>query len=336
MPSRKIPFCDLSRANAPLQDDFARAFARVCDTGWFLRGPETIAFEEEWAAFCGQSFCVSCNSGTDALTLAALALEMRVARVQANTLALTAIGLMRGGATIEITDIGVDGRSIGRGADRVPVLLYGRAPGPGESDCVVFDAAHAHGWRPPAHAVACWSFYPTKSLGALGDGGAVTTNDRDLAKIMRALIGADDRLRDARQITSRMDEVQAAILRVKLARLPEWLEERRAIAARYREMLPLSTIPIGGDEGDLHHLFVVRTPGRNALQTHLAGRGVETKVHFPDPLHTQKAHWARPGVTLPVAEDWAASILTLPCYPGLREAEIQRVCECIAEWRPAD
>lgn len=180
------------------------------DSTIYLRGPQTAAFEEKWAAYCGQKHCVTCNSGTDALTLAAAALEMAQAKVQANTLSLTAIGLERGGSKVVVADVDSSGRCCVADSQVVPVLLYGRVPSEAETSSVLFDAAHAHGWKPPSHATACWSFYPTKSLGALGDGGAVTTNDAQLAQAMRAISGQDDQFHSKRQITSRMDEVQAS------------------------------------------------------------------------------------------------------------------------------
>lgn len=330
--AERIPFCDLTRALQPLRPAIDAAAARVVDSGWFLRGPEVQAFEREWAAYCGQDHCVSCGSGTDALTIAALALDIRAARVQANTIPLTATGLRQAGVRIALADVDDGGRMPAPGADGVPVLLYGRSPSAGETGCTLFDAAHAHGWKPPRHAVACWSFYPTKTLGALGDAGAVTTNDRHLAQIMMDLCGRDDRLRDGRQITSRMDEIQAAILRLKLTRLDAWLAERRRIAAAYLARLPPGIAATAALDDSLHHLFVIRTPRRDALLDHLRAHGIEAKIHFPEPLHRLKAAWSDPAASLPGAEAWCASVLSLPCYPGLRDDEIERVAEVVAAW----
>lgn len=306
--------------------------ANVVARGWFLRGPEVQAFEREWAAYCGQAYCVSCGSGTEALTIATLALGLKTARVQANTLPLTAIGLSQGGARIAVCEIDDDGRPNAPDSDTVPVLLYGRLPSPAEATCTLFDAAHAHGWKPPSHAVACWSFYPTKSLGAFGDAGAVTTNDPRLAEIMVALCGRDDRLRDGRQITSRMDEIQAAVLRLKLKNLDGWLTERRRLAALYAERLPEAVRPVASVEESLHHLFVIRIAGRDALAEHLQRHGIETKVHFPVPLHRQAAPWGGAAAALARAEAWCESVLSLPCYPGLRDDEVIRTCERIESW----
>jgi dTDP-4-amino-4,6-dideoxygalactose transaminase len=324
-----IPFCDLARSGAAIRADIDAAIARVIDSGWYLRGRETAAFEEEWADYCGQRHCVACNSGTDALTLAAGGFEMRRAEVQANTLALTAIGLHLGGAEVTIADVGEDGRLARVTPESVPVLLFGRLPSPAESDAILFDAAHAHGWRPPAHASACWSFYPTKTLGALGDAGAVTTNDEGLAQAMRDLAGRDDRFYGARQITSRIDEIQAAVLRVKLRRLDGWLDERRAIAGWYRSRLPGSIVPVSRAEGDLQHLFVVRAGDRDGLAQRLEDSGVETKVHFPLPLHRLAGPWRSEGPDLPNADLWCGEILSLPCFPGLTRQEVDRVCAVI-------
>jgi len=327
--AEKLVFCDLKRALAPIRREIDDAIRRTLDRGWFLRGPEIEAFEEEWAAYCGQPYAVCCNSGTDALTIAAAALELKTVAVQANTLPLTAIGLQRGGSAVRLVDAGPDGRLAREGKDAVPVLLYGRPPAPHEARAVLFDAAHAHGWKPPPHAAAAWSFYPTKSLGALGDGGAVTTADRHLAQMMRNLCGRDDLLHDRRQITSRMDEAQAAVLRVKLKYLDEWLAERQDIGAQYQKRLAGTRLTVDGPS--LYHLFVIRLERRDELAIFLAERNIETKVHWPTPLHRLNGDWAHSGA-YPGAEDWCSTVLTLPCYPGLKASEVDAVCDGILDW----
>jgi dTDP-4-amino-4,6-dideoxygalactose transaminase len=320
-----IDFCDLRRALPPIISDIQRAANQVVERGWFLRGREVAAFEEEWAAYCGQTYCVTCNSGTDALSLAAMALGLAEAEVQANTLPLTAVGLQRGSAKVTVREIGEDGRLEQITPLSVPVLLYGRSPSAAEGEAKLFDAAHAHGWRPPKHATACWSFYPTKSLGAFGDAGAVTTNDADVAMQMRELSGLDDKLYSGRQLTSRMDELQAAVLRVKLRHLDEWISERRRIAAHYFENLPKTVVPVGV-EADLQHLFVVRCDHRDELASHLLRAGIGTKVHFPTPLQHLDAAWKDPTGAFPIADRWCDTVLSLPCYPGLTATEIDRIC----------
>jgi dTDP-4-amino-4,6-dideoxygalactose transaminase len=201
-----------------------------------------------------------------------------------------------------------------------------------ELNAQLFDAAHAHGWKPPAHAVACWSFYPTKTLGALGDGGAVTTNDAGLAELMVALSGRDDGFRDKRQITSRMDELQAAVLRVKLPCLDQWLIERRWIAREYDTRLTANVSSVSKDPRDLHHLYVVRAPRRDELMSYLRAKHIDTKVHWSEPLYRMSAAWADKPEGFGRTESWCNSILSLPCYPGLTESEIARICDAVSEF----
>jgi dTDP-4-amino-4,6-dideoxygalactose transaminase len=331
-----VVFCDLNRSLRPIRSDIEAALQHVLDSGWFLRGSEVRAFEEEWAAFCGQDFCVACNSGTDALTLAAMAAGIAVAEIQANTLPLTAVGLQRAGCKIDGQEISADGRLDEITPRSVPVLLYGRAPASIEINARLFDAAHAHGWKPPRHAIACWSFYPTKSLGALGDAGAVTTNDKHLADEMRDLSGRDDGFYQDRQITSRMDEMQAAVLRVKLRHLEGWIAERRRIASLYKKSLPEHVEVVSTAPNDLHHLFIVRSESRDALGAHLREKRIMTRVHYPMPLHRQNASWGNAHADFPQADRWCDTVLSLPCYPGLTDSEVNRICEEISRFHPSD
>ena len=323
-----IPFLDLTRVSASQRSDLDRAIAGCLDRGVYLRGPETSAFEEEWAEFCGQRHAVACNSGTDALSLAAAALRLRSATVTAVTLPLTAVGLHRGGATVSLADVDNEGWPLTAVADEVPVLLHGRLPKASMAPAALYDAAHAHGWRPPRASAAAWSFYPTKTLGALGDAGAITTDDDGLADTMRDLAGRDDVLRDRRQITSRIDEVQAAVLRVRLRLLPAWLDERAAIARRYDSALAPHGVTLPGES--LHHLYVIRVPDRDGLQRSLSDAGIGSKAHWPASLDALDGPWIR-SPTLPGARRWAAEVLSLPCYPGLTEPEVDRVSTRVIE-----
>jgi len=215
------------------------------------------------------------------------------------------------------------------GPDAVPVLIFGQLPRPDECPAQLYDAAHAHGWKPPTGSVAAWSCYPTKTLGALGDAGAITTNDAALAEEMRELCGRDDQFHDRRQLTSRIDEIQAAVLRVKLKHLDNWLSERREIGAHYEKRLGALGITLGGPS--LHHLYVIRVVGRDRLADFLDHRGIGAKVHWSIPLHRVCGPWASKG-EYPQAEDWCASVLSLPCFPGLRPDEIDRVCDAVEDW----
>ncbi len=327
-----VPFCDLSRVTATIRADLDSAIARCIDRSWYLRGPETNHFEEEWATYCGQQHAVVCNSGTDALSLAALALSLKSVSIQSNTLPLTGLGLHRCGAEVIIRDVDENGAllpNLAKETDNVPVLMYGRLPTLDADTYRLYDAAHAHGWKPPTRSMAAWSFYPTKTLGALGDAGAVTTNDASLAEEMRLLCGRDDRMQDGRQLTSRIDEIQAAVLRVKLRHLDEWLAERQKIAAAYDHAFGGSTLPLEGQS--LHHLYVVRLPERDASIAFLKSRGIESKVHWQTPLHRLPGPWSSPS-EYPNSEKWCESVLSLPCFPGLKADEIDRVSAAILEW----
>ena len=325
-----VPFCDLARALSPIRCDIDRAIARCIDRSVFLRGPEARAFEAEWAAYCGAAFAICCNSGTDALTIAARALELSTAAIPATTLPLTGIGLHRGGTSVTLADIGPDGWIEDGHPDAVPVLMHGMLPPLRAQPAALYDAAHAHGWK-PGRAVAAWSFYPTKTLGALGDAGAVTTDDADVARALEALCGRDDRIRRPDQFTTRIDELQAAVLRVKLRHLDEWLEQRREIAAHYSRALGDLPLTLPAPAASLHHLYAIRVEGRDDLQRFLAEQGVETKAHWPRSLDALDGPWHRASST-DQARTWCDRTLSLPCFPGLRTDEIDRVCDLIGRW----
>ena len=324
-----ILFCDLARANKPLQQDIERAISSCIDLSSFLRGSQTNAFEDEWADYCGQSYAVCCNSGTDALALAASALSLARVTVQANTLPLTAIGLHLGGASVHVGEVSESGKIMSAGPDHVPVLMFGRLPDPIDPVYDLYDAAHAHGWKPPVSSVAAWSFYPTKTLGAFGDAGAITTNDRELAKVIKDLCGRDDQLRNRRQITSRIDEIQAAVLRVKLRYLDEWLLQRAEIGQYYDQRLKRYGITLDGVS--LHHLYAIRVEHRDELMAFMKSQGVETKIHWAQPLSKIEGPWHASG-DYQNAEAWSKSILSLPCYPGLTRAELNRICTLVEEF----
>jgi dTDP-4-amino-4,6-dideoxygalactose transaminase len=325
----EIPFCDLSRAHAPIRIEIERAITDCIDRSSFLRGPQTKAFEEEWASYCGQAYAVCCNSGTDALTIAATAMNLKTATIPANTPPLTGIGLYRGGAQVRVAEIGPDGWITDLKPDTVPVLIFGQLPIANECPAQLYDAAHAHGWKPPAGSTAAWSFYPTKTLGGLGDAGAVTTNDASLAAEMRRLCGRDDQFHNRRQITSRIDEIQAAVLRIKLRHLDKWLAERQAIGVHYEKRLGALGITL--HRPSLHHLYVVRITGREMIANFLAHHGIGTKVHWSTPLHRVPGPWLEEG-KYPHSENWCASVLSLPCFPGLHPYEIERICDAVENW----
>ena len=324
-----IPYVDLQPMNDPLLSQINSAVTDCMKQSSYLRGAQTKAFEEEWAEFCGQKYAVACNSGTDALTIAAKSLELASAQLQSNTLPLSGIGLALGGADVHICDVDSDGRIPEGVTNSVPVLLFGRVPVANSKNSVLYDAAHAHGWNPHKESTAAWSFYPTKSLGALGDAGAVTTNDENLAKTMIEICGRDDQMRHSRQITSRVDEIQAAILRIKLKQLPRWLAQRQEIANQYDSRLSDFGITLGGES--FNHIYAIRTKSRESLRKHLLTMGVETKIHWEKTLDSLQGPWTTSG-EYPAAKSWAAEILSLPIYPGLSADQVTFICDSVEDY----
>lgn len=359
-----IPLFTLERQIAALRPEIDAAIARVLDSGWFILGEEVAAFEAEFAASCGAAHAVGVASGTDALHLA-----LRAAGVEpGDEIITTANAGVPGVAAIELAGarpmfVDVDptthnmspaqleGAVTARTRAILVVHLYGQ---PSDMDpilavarshdlVVIEDAAQAHGAEYGRRAVGtlgrlgCFSFYPTKNLGAFGDGGAVVTDDADLADRLRRLrqYGWETQYHATlRGINSRLDEVQAAILRVKLPHLPGWVARRREIAARYTEALADSAvIPPAEAPGRRHayHLFVVRSGQRDLLQAFLRERGIRTGIHYPLPVHLQPAyrHLSYEPGSLPVTERQAGEVLSLPMFPELTDAEVETVVETI-------
>jgi len=355
-----VPFLDLSAAHAELATGIEAGLLRVAGSGWYVGGAEVEAFEADWAAYCGAAHAVGVANGFDALTLALRALGIGPGAeviVPSNTYIATWLAVSAAGAipvpvepdpaTHNLDPARIEAAITPRTRAILPVHLYGQ---PADLDPilalagtrglrVVEDAAQAHGAcykgrRIGAHGDAvCWSFYPSKNLGALGDAGAVTTNDPDLAARIRRLgnYGSDRKyVHEVRGLNSRLDPLQAAVLRVKLARLDDWTARRRARAAQYLAGLAGTglVLPVIPDwAAPVWHLFVVRSPAREALQARLAHAGVETLIHYPIPPHMQAAYADRrlePGA-LPLARDLAAEVLSLPMGPHLTEAQARSV-----------
>jgi dTDP-3-amino-3,4,6-trideoxy-alpha-D-glucose transaminase len=365
----RVPFLDLSALHRELRPELADAALRVLDSPRVLLGPELEAFEAGWAAACGAGSAVGVGSGLDALSLGLRALGVGPGDevlVPSHTFVATWLAVVHVGATPVPVDVSpVTGlwepdavaAAVGpRTRALLPVHLYGR---PVDLDplldvaardglAVLDDAAQAHGARYRgrplgglAHATA-WSFYPGKNLGALGDGGAVTTSDPEVERRLRSLrnYGSTEKyVHDEVGFNSRLDELQAALLSVKLRRLEEFNARRRRVADRYAaELTGLGlTLPETPDWAEpVWHLYVVRTPHRDALRAHLASRGVETLVHYPVPPHRQPAFagMALATATLPAADRLAAEVLSLPMGPHLSEPEQDHVIESIRSFRP--
>ncbi|HVZ21440.1 MAG TPA: DegT/DnrJ/EryC1/StrS family aminotransferase [Vicinamibacterales bacterium] len=360
MTAARIPFASL----APGDDGPAiqAAIDRVVRSGWFVLGPEVAAFEEEFAAAMGAPYAVGVGSGTDAIALTLRALdigpgdEVITAPLSA---AYTALAIMMAGARPVFADIDpvrltidpvcVERAITARTRAIVPVHLYGQAADMDRLEriaasrglTIVEDCCQAHlataSGRPVGTigAAGAFSFYPTKNLGALGDGGAVITRDADLARTLRALRngGQRDRYHHERfGVNSRLDEIQAAVLRARLPRLADSTARRRRLAAAYREALAGAPVevPRECDPGPVYHLFVVRSRARAALQAHLAGCGIETLIHYPVPIPRQPAFTSLNPTDCPVAARVCDEILSLPLFPSLPDADVARVAGAVA------
>ncbi len=361
-----IPIGDLRRQYEAIKPELDAAAARVLASGWYILGPEVRAFEAEFAAYCGAEHAIGVANGTEALYLAMAGLGIgpgdEVITV-ANAAVYEPLTIMQAGARPVFVDVNKSTHTLDpnllaaaitpRTRAIMPVHLYGRmadmdaimAIAAARGLPVIEDAAQAHGarWRGrragSIGACGCFSFYPSKNLGALGDGGAIVTNDAALAGKLRKLreYGWAPRyyLAEPNGINSRLDELQAALLRVKLAHLEQWNARRQAIAQRYSTLLAGLELIAPNDPADgshVFHLYVLRAARRDALQAALADRGVGTMVHYPLPAHLQPiyAGLAEPG-SLPVTEQLAAEVLSLPIYPELSDAEVDAVAAAVRE-----
>jgi dTDP-3-amino-3,4,6-trideoxy-alpha-D-glucose transaminase len=363
-----VPFLDLRAQHAELAPELDAAALRVLHGDRLVLGPEVEGFEASWAAHVGARHAVGVASGLDALTLALRATGVRPGDevlVPGHTFVATWLAVVHAGAVPVPVD--VDGTTgewpvdavaaalTPRTTAVVPVHLYGHPVDLGplldlahrHGLVVVDDAAQAHGARlagrpvgSRAHATA-WSFYPGKNLGALGDAGAVTTSDPAVADRLRSLrnYGSTEKYRhDEVGWNSRLDELQAALLAVKLGRLEEWNGRRRAAAARYADALaglPGLRLPSTAPGSEpVWHLYVVRSPRREDLRAHLARAGVQTVVHYPVPPHRQPAFAGTPAAAadLPGTDLLAAEVLSLPLGPHLTRPDQDRVIDALREF----
>lgn len=359
-----IPFLDLRAQYLELKGEIDAAVARVLDSGWYVLGPEVEAFEAEWAGYCEALHAVGVANGLDALTLALRALDIGQGDeviVPSNTyiatwLAVTGVGatpvpVEPNPSTYNMDPARIEVAITPRTRAILPVHLYGQ---PADLDPildiarrysvrVIEDAAQAHGARYKGKRIGghgdlvCWSFYPGKNLGAFGDAGAVTTNDAALAERVALLRNYGSRQKYVNEeagVNSRLDPIQAAVLRVKLGVLDEWTDRRRALAAAYAVGLGDSglILPHVPDWAEpVWHLYVIRTQERDALQARLVEAGVGTLVHYPIPPHRQQAY-AGMGiapVALPLARQLADEVLSLPMGAQLRVADAEAVSEVL-------
>lgn len=357
-----IPVLDLKGINARHRDRLISACTRIIDSGWYINGTSLAEFETQFAAYCGARHCIGVGSGLDALSLTLRAWKVlgRLADgdeviVPANTFMASVIAITEN----QLVPVLVDPSEMHFGLPLtnakahlsprtraiMPVHLYGQmAETPAlvewatqQGLLVLEDAAQAHGAVIDGRKAGSWgdaagfSFYPGKNLGALGDGGAITTSDDELAATLRSLrnYGSEQPyVHNLRGVNSRLDELQAALLSVKLASLDADIALRRSAAQFYRDQIrnPYISLPtITAEDQHVWHLFVIRTPHRDALQRHLAMNGVETRIHYPRPPHLQPACAAVMHAPLPLTEQLSREVLSLPMGPTLSAADLRVV-----------
>src|SRR6516164_1069936 len=361
-----IPYLDLQAQYRAVRSEVLRVLEEICESTSFAQGPATSDFEAKFAAYCGVDHCVSLNSGTSALHLALRCLDVRpgdeVVTVSMTFIA-TAWAISYVGAKPVFVDIDPVRRTLDpdeleaaitpRTKAIIPVHLYGM---PAEMDRinaiaerhglpVIEDAAQAHGARYRGKRVgqfgkiACFSFYPSKNLGAYGEGGALITNDQSIAQRARSLrdhAQSQKYLHDEIGYNYRMDSFQAAVLAIKLKHLDRWNARRAGCAARYGELLANSsyTLPTHFPDSEcVWHCYVIETPKRDRVRAALQDAGIETAVHYPVPVHLQTAYahlGYKPG-DLPVTESLCQHCLSLPIYPELSQAKVASVASVLLD-----
>ncbi len=362
-----VPFLDLAYSHRPLARDILDDVAALVETGAFTNGPQVGAFERAFAEYCGADHCVGTASGLDALRFALLGLGLQPGDevlVPAMTFIATFEAVTQAGGNpvpvdVSLSDACIDpdamSAAVGpRTRAVMPVHLYGRladmraikAVADSNDLMVIEDACQAHGAvRDGLRAgtigsAGAFSFYPGKNLGAFGDAGALVTDDAELADRIRALREHGQRRKYEHDVvgwTSRLDTIQAAVLARKLPHLDTWNEERRRTADLYSEGLAGLgdlTLPDTTDRGQVWHLFVVRTADPAGLAAHLAGRQIATGRHYPEPPHLSKAYASleRGRGSCPIAEQIADQALSLPIFPGMAEAQVERVVVGVRSW----
>ena len=368
MNKMSVPFAIFQPMHDELREKLDAAYHRVLDNSYFIQGKECEAFDKEFAEYCGAEYCIGVANGLDALLLVLKALEIGAGDeviVPSNTFIATALAVSYTGATpvfvepeletynIDVTRI--EAAITDKTKAIMPVHLQGR---PADMDpimeiakkynlWVIEDAAQAHGTLYKGKKVgtlgdaAGFSFYPGKNLGALGDGGAVVTNNKEIADKVRAIgnYGSDYKYHHIYKGTnSRLDEIQAAFLRVKLPELDKWNAARVEIAQKYFEGIknPKIALPLAPTEefGHIYHVFVVRCKERDALEKYLADNGIGTVKHYPYPMHLQDCYkdlGLKEG-DLPIAEEISNTVLSLPMYYGMTEEQVQYVIDVINQF----
>lgn len=365
----QIPFLDLKREHEPYAAELKEAVSRVLDSGWYISGEEKSKFENRFAAYCGTKFCIGVGNGLDAIRLILQSYitlgymsEGDEVIVPANSFIATALAVSQCGLipvfadclidTYNIDPLSVEKAITNKTKAIVAVHLYGQIASIDRLQVLadryglklIEDAAQAHGAVNNgkragnlAHAAA-FSFYPVKNLGALGDAGAVTTNDAELAAVVSCLsnYGTDTKyIHRYKGLNSRLDEIQAAVLSVKLKYLDEENALRKRIAAYYSAHIvnPNIVLPVVTDyESHVFHLYVIHTQSRDKLQSYLSDNGIHTQIHYPLAIHKQPAYREFVNVDLPISLQLQDEVLSLPLYPSMKDDELQQVVDVLNCW----
>ena len=361
-----IPFVSLARQNESIRDRLDDAYRRVMDSGWFILGAELEAFEEEFAKYSEAKYCIGVGNGLDALHFLLLAYGIGPGDeviVPSNTFIATWLAVSQCGATPIPVEPDINSYNINpsliedaitpRTRCIMPVHLYGQ---PADMDpikkiaakhnlIVIEDAAQSQGAKYKGQRIgslghaAATSFYPGKNLGALGDGGAILTNDESIAKKVRQYRNYGSLIKYHHEIkgfNSRLDEMQAAFLRVKLSVLDEWNNERKRLAQSYSDLLQNSDVllPITPSYADpVWHLYVIRSRDRDALQKHLKNKGIDTVIHYPIPPYKQLCYQDFARRELPIASLLANEVLSLPIFYSMNNNQIKMVVDAIREFK---
>lgn len=358
-----IPFLDIKAINKPYEAKFQEKLNQFLEKGWYILGDEVKAFEDEFAAYSGSKYCIGVGNGLDAIALTLNAyIEMGNLQkgdeiiVPANTYIASILGILHAGLapvlvepdinTYNIDPKLIEAKISHKTKGMLIVHLYGQLAMMDEimeigykyNLLIVEDAAQAHGIKFKGSHTRTFSFYPGKNLGALGDAGAVVTNDEKLAKVIKALSNYGSKQKyynDYIGFNSRLDELQAAFLRVKLPHLAAENEKRRTIANRFLSEIKNDKIVLpfyDGSDNHVFHLFVIRTENREGLHQYLKENGIETMIHYPVAPHKQVAMKEFHHLFLPITEKIHEEVLSLPMGPVLKEVEIDFVIEKLNAW----
>ena len=362
----KIPFASFDIMHQQIRQEMIDKFSEVYDSGFFIQDRENIAFENEFASFCEREYCIACANGMDAIQLILRAMDLGDGAeviVPSNTFIATVLAVTFAGAvpvlvdpdieTYNLSENGLEAALSKRTKAIIAVHLYGQTADMGAINAfakkhglkVIEDAAQAHGATYKGNIAgsladaAAFSFYPGKNLGALGDAGAVVTSDPKIAEKVRAIgnYGSDRKYHHIYHgLNSRLDEIQAALLRIKLKHLPDYNIYRKHIAQMYLDGIKNTSIvlpKVGENRTHVWHIFAIRSKNRNLLQEYLKNIGIGTICHYPIAIHKQKAYANLAHCNLPVAEKISDEELSIPLYFGMTDEQVMYVIDAINKFR---